>query len=238
MNKRKNLSGSKSDRKSGRNIIKASSSVVFALTMVSTAFASNGGFAGDGSDQAVKDGSGDCVIAVLGKNFSGCGELPIAAPIKAPPPPVAYVPPKPVYVPPPKPVYVAPPKPIVKVLRLNEAGGSNFAFDSDKLSAKARGELTSFAHNVKSSKVSPSSVTVVGHTDSIGTETYNQKLSVRRANSVAGFLAAQGINRGVMQVSGRGEMQPVASNKSKAGRAENRRVDITVTGQRKVTIRR
>ncbi|WP_299875809.1 OmpA family protein [uncultured Cocleimonas sp.] len=223
-----------------KNLVIASSTVMFTLTMASTASANIGGYVTDASNKGVTDGSGDCVRSALGSMVSGCGELPVAAPIKADPVPVAVIPPKPVYIAPPKPkpVYVPPPKPIVKILRLNEAGGSNFAFDSDKLSDKARGELTSFAQTVKSSNVTPSSVTVVGHTDSIGKEAYNQKLSERRANSVADFLSSQGINRGVMKVSGQGEMNPVASNKTKSGRAENRRVDISVSGQRKVTIRR
>ena len=223
-------------KKTCKKLVIASSTVMFTLTMASTASANIGGYVTDASNKGVTDGSGDCVRSALGSMVSGCGELPVAAPIKADP--VVVIPPKPVYVAPPKPkpVYVAP-KPIVKVLRLNEAGGSNFAFDSDKLSDKARGELTSFAQTVKSSNVSPNSVTVVGHTDSIGAEAYNQKLSERRANSVADFLSAQGINRGVMKVTGQGEMNPVASNKTKSGRAENRRVDISVSGQRKVTIR-
>ena len=224
-------------KKACKKFVISSSTVMFTLTMASTASASIGGYATDASNNGVTDGSGDCVRSALGSMVSGCGELPVAAPIKADPVPVA---PKPVYVAPPKPkpVYVPPPKPIVKVLRLNEAGGSNFAFDSDKLSSKARGELTSFAQTVRSSNVSPNKVTVVGHTDSIGKEAYNQNLSERRANSVADFLSTQGINRGVMQVSGQGEMNPVASNKTKSGRAENRRVDISVSGQRKVTIKR
>ncbi len=222
-------------KKTCKKLVIASSTVMFTLTMASTASANIGGYVTDASNNGVTDGSGDCVRSSLGSMVSGCGELPVAAPIKADP---VVVPPKPVYVAPPKPVYVPPPKPIVKVLRLNESGGSNFAFDSDKLSDKALGELTSFAQTVKSSNVSPSNVTVVGHTDSIGKEAYNQNLSERRANSVADFLSTQGINRGVMQVSGQGEMNPVASNKTKSGRAENRRVDISVSGQRKVTIRR
>ncbi len=225
-----------------RNLVIASSTVVFTFTMTSNATAHNGGYVTDASNKGVRDGSGECVVAVLGNNVAGCGELPIAAPIKEPVK-VAVVPPKPaIVVPPPpipKPVVRPPviPKPIVKVLTLNEAAGSNFAFDNDKLSAKARNELVSFADTVKSSGVSPNSVSVVGHTDSIGKKSYNQKLSERRANSVASFLSTQGIDRGVMQVSGRGEMQPVTSNKSKSGRAENRRVDIRVSGQRRVTIR-
>ena len=105
------------------------------------------------------------------------------------------------------------------------------------LFTKSRGQLSGFVSNVKSSNVAPTSIIVVGHTDSIGSEAYNQTLSEKRANSVASYLTSQGMNRGMMQVSGRGESQPVASNTTKAGRAESRRVDIRVTGQRTITVR-
>ena len=198
---------------------------VIALSMATSVSAHDGKYVSDGSGDAVRDGSGDCVLGAIGNMLEEC--LPTAAPIEPDPVPVM---PKPAYVPP-------PPKPIVRVLNLNESGGSNFAFDSANLTDKAQGQLSGFANSVKASNVSPSSITVVGHTDSIGSEAYNQKLSVDRANSVASYLASQGMNRGMMQVSGRGETQPAASNKTKAGRAANRRVDIRVTGQRKITVR-
>ena len=204
---------------------RVSALAVLALGMATSVSAQEGKYASDGSGDAVRDGSGDCVLGAIGNMLEEC--LPTAAPIEPDPVPVM---PKPAYVPP-------PPKPIVRVLSLNESGGSNFAFDSSNLTDKAQGQLSGFVNNVKTSNVAPSNITVVGHTDSIGSEAYNQKLSVNRANSVASYLASQGMNRGMMQVSGRGETQPVASNKTKAGRAANRRVDIRVTGQRKVTVR-
>lgn len=69
---------------------------------------------------------------------------------------------------------------------------------------------------------------VVGHTDSTGSEDYNQTLSERRANSVATYLAQQGISPSRMQISGMGESQPVASNATEAGRQQNRRVEIAL----------
>jgi len=208
-----------------------SATAVLAVSMVSSLSAQEG-YVQDGSGIAVRDSAGECVLAAGGNILEEC--IPAAAPIMADPVPVKVAP-KPVYVPPPAPK--PRPAPIVKVLNLNEAGGSNFAFDSANLTDKARGQLSSFVSNVKSSNVAPTSITVVGHTDSIGSEAYNQTLSEKRANSVASYLNSQGMNRGIMQVSGRGESQPAASNKTKAGRAENRRVDIRVTGQRKITVR-
>lgn len=223
-----------------KNIKKSSIAVLISMLMVPYANAHEGGYVSDASGKAVVDGSGDCVKADLGNILDGC--IPVAAPIK--PPPVVVAPPRPVvkapvYVAPPKPVIKrAPPKPIVKLLTLNETGGSNFAFDSDKLSDKAKRELSNFVQGVKSSNVNPDRITIVGHTDSIGSDQYNQGLSNRRANSVASFLTNKGMNRNIMSISGRGESQPVASNSTKSGRAQNRRVDISVSGQKKVIIRR
>ena len=72
----------------------------------------------------------------------------------------------------------------------------------------------------------------IGHTDSIGTEAYNQRLSERRANAVKAYLVSKGIESDRVATEGKGELQPVASNKTKAGRAQNRRVEIEVVGTR------
>ena len=70
---------------------------------------------------------------------------------------------------------------------------------------------------------------VVGHTDSTGTESYNQSLSERRAASVASYLSSQGVSRANLSSSGRGEYEPRESNATEAGRALNRRVEVFVT---------
>ena len=75
-------------------------------------------------------------------------------------------------------------------------------------------------------------VIAVGHTDSVGTDAYNQKLSVRRAEAVKAFLISKGIESNRVYTEGKGEKQPVASNKTAAGRAKNRRVEIEVVGTR------
>jgi OOP family OmpA-OmpF porin len=69
----------------------------------------------------------------------------------------------------------------------------------------------------------------VGHTDSIGSDAYNQKLSDRRTATVREYLIAQGIAEGRMEPKGFGESQPVADNKTAEGRAENRRVVLRRT---------
>jgi outer membrane protein OmpA-like peptidoglycan-associated protein len=71
-------------------------------------------------------------------------------------------------------------------------------------------------------------IEVAGHTDSVGSDDYNQQLSERRANSVAAYLSGHGVDRTRMVTIGAGEGHPVADNESDAGRAQNRRVEITI----------
>lgn len=71
-------------------------------------------------------------------------------------------------------------------------------------------------------------IDVLGHTDSTGSDAYNQALSERRAQSVASYLSSHGVARARMGIRGFGESQPIASNESEAGRSENRRVEIKV----------
>ena len=73
-------------------------------------------------------------------------------------------------------------------------------------------------------------ITVVGHTDSKGSDAYNQKLSERRASTVANYLAENGVPSQLIEAYGQGEKNPVATNKTAEGRAQNRRVEVTVDG--------
>ena len=75
-------------------------------------------------------------------------------------------------------------------------------------------------------------VIAVGHTDSVGSDAYNQKLSIRRAEAVKGYLVSKGVEANRVYTEGKGEKQPVADNKTAAGRAKNRRVEIEVVGTR------
>lgn len=74
-------------------------------------------------------------------------------------------------------------------------------------------------------------INIIGHTDSHGSDEYNQRLSERRAESARSYLAERGIGNSRMRTSGRGESEPVASNDTTSGRANNRRVDITAFQQ-------
>jgi OOP family OmpA-OmpF porin len=75
-------------------------------------------------------------------------------------------------------------------------------------------------------------VIAVGHTDSVGTDAYNQRLSVRRAEAVKAYLVSKGIPANRIYTEGKGEKQPVADNRTAAGRAKNRRVEVEVVGTR------
>ena len=103
----------------------------------------------------------------------------------------------------------------------------NFAFDSAALDAEARSILDAHLPQLTGS-TSLISITVNGHTDSTGPEGYNQQLSERRAQSVANYLVNQGVDASKLSVVGHGESQPIASNATSQGRAENRRVELDV----------
>ena len=72
------------------------------------------------------------------------------------------------------------------------------------------------------------SVTIVGHTDAVGSDTFNQELSVKRAKEVRSFLEKNSIPKGLIKISGKGEKEPIATNKTEAGRAKNRRCEFII----------
>jgi OOP family OmpA-OmpF porin len=117
------------------------------------------------------------------------------------------------------------PQPVAETVTI----GAHALFDHDKSNLRPEGksELDAVAAKLKSFS-SVQSISVVGHTDSDGTEAYNQALSERRAASVKDYLVSKGISSSVISTSGMGETQPTASNKTKEGRQQNRRVEITI----------
>ena len=105
-----------------------------------------------------------------------------------------------------------------------------FATDSAAVGAQGQNDLYTIARNLQ--QYPDSNIQVVGHTDSTGSAAYNQDLSERRARSVAGILTAGGVAQNRLSTAGRGASQPVASNETVAGRAQNRRVQILITPTR------
>ena len=106
-----------------------------------------------------------------------------------------------------------------------------FDFDKSILKSEGKNKLDDLATKVKA--INLEVVIAIGHTDSIGSDAYNQKLSVRRAESVKAYLVSKGVEPNRIYTEGKGEKQPVASNKTKDGRQKNRRVEIEVIGTRK-----
>lgn len=111
-------------------------------------------------------------------------------------------------------------------LKVGIASDATFDFDSAAIKSDARATYAKIASVLKDYE--KTIVHVVGHTDSTGSETYNQGLSERRASSVANALMGNGMNSARILTEGRGESQPIASNATKEGQRQNRRVDIVI----------
>jgi OOP family OmpA-OmpF porin len=114
--------------------------------------------------------------------------------------------------------------------KVTYAADAFFDFDKAVLKAEGKAKLDDLASKVKA--INLEVIIAVGHTDSVGTDAYNQKLSVRRAEAVKAYLVSRGIEKNRVYTEGKGEKQPVADNKTAEGRAKNRRVDIEVVGTR------
>jgi outer membrane protein OmpA-like peptidoglycan-associated protein len=104
--------------------------------------------------------------------------------------------------------------------------GVLFPFDSDQLLPAALDHMRSFAASLR--EYPNTTALVVGHTDSVGGDDYNQALSERRAVTTAQFLVAQGVERSRITTVGRGEGEPIANNETESGRSQNRRVEVAI----------
>jgi OOP family OmpA-OmpF porin len=159
-------------------------------------------FVQDPFGNAVVDPFGDCVRSISGQNLPACG-----APLVT----VAAEP---------------PPTPVRETITL----GTDTFFDFDKATLKPAGKeaLNDLADKIRGRGAEVNSIEVVGNTDSIGTEEYNQGLSERRAQAVVDFMIQEGVNPSLISAKGLGETNPIASNATAEGRAQNRRVEVTV----------
>jgi OOP family OmpA-OmpF porin len=146
---------------------------------------------------------------------------PAAAPVPAPAAPRAA--------PAPAPAPAAAPQPPAAT-KVTYAADAFFDFDKSVLKPEGRAKLDDLVGKVKD--INLEVIIAVGHTDSVGTDAYNQRLSVRRAEAVKAYLVSKGIEKNRVYTEGKGEKQPVADNKTAEGRAKNRRVEIEVVGTR------
>ncbi|TVP76233.1 MAG: OmpA family protein [Gemmatimonadales bacterium] len=104
--------------------------------------------------------------------------------------------------------------------------GLLFDFDSHAVRPDAAGHLRQLATSLGT--YPDTRVVVVGHTDSVGSDTYNHDLSLRRAGAASNVLLAQGVSAGRIDIVGRGEWEPLATNETAAGRQANRRVEVAI----------
>ena len=154
----------------------------------------------------------------------GCdGALVRAAPAPAPAPVARPAPPPPAAAPAPAP---QPPA----ATKVTYAADAFFDFDKATLKPEGKAKLDDLVGKIQG--INLEVIIAVGHTDSVGSDTYNQKLSVRRAEAVKSYLVSKGIEKNRVYTEGKGEKQPVADNKTAEGRAKNRRVEIEVVGTR------
>ncbi|MBL8384097.1 MAG: OmpA family protein [Burkholderiales bacterium] len=120
--------------------------------------------------------------------------------------------------------------PAVVATKVTFAADAFFDFNKAVLKPEAKAKLDDLVGKLKG--ISLEVIIAVGHTDSIGGDAYNQKLSVKRAESVKAYLVSKGIEPNRIYTEGKGKKQPVADNKTAEGRAKNRRVEIEVVGTR------
>ena len=169
-----------------------------------------------------KNASGDCwrnASWTPATAAPGCGPAPVAPKaVEAPPAPKAAAPA-------PAPAPQAP-----AASKVTYAADAFFDFDKATLKPAGKAKLDDLVGKVKG--INLEVIIAVGHTDNVGSDVYNQKLAVKRAESVKAYLVSKGIEKNRIYTEGKGEKQPVADNKTTEGRAKNRRVEIEVVGTR------
>jgi OOP family OmpA-OmpF porin len=181
----------------------------------------------DASGAAVKDGSGACVVT-SGRVLPECAPAPAAAPAKPAAPAAPTAPATPAA--PAAPAAAAKPAPSSVRQAVVIQADALFDFDKSVLRPDGRKSIDDALAQLRG--VDLELVIATGHTDSVGSDAYNQKLSERRAAAVKEYLVSKGIPASKVTTIGTGESQPVATNKTAEGRQKNRRVDIEFKGVR------
>jgi OmpA-OmpF porin, OOP family len=166
----------------------------------------------------------------------GCdGAIAAPAPAAAAPAPVApaaAAPVAPRAAPAPAPAAAAPapaPQPPAAT-KVTYAADAFFDVNKSIIKPEGKAKMDDLVSKIKD--INLEVIIAVGHTDSDGGDAFNQKLSVRRSEAVKAYLVSKGIEKNRVYTEGKGEKQPVADNKTKEGKAKNRRVEIEVVGTR------
>jgi len=214
------------NKKTWMPLLIAAGVTLSALPFTATAQSKEGYWIQPSTDLVWKNASGQCWRAGYWTPAMAIAEcdpdlMPKPAMKPTPPPPP----------PPPAPAKPAPAKPKPVAEKVTLAADVLFDFDKAVLKNEGKAKLDDLATKVNA--INLEVVIAIGHTDSIGADAYNQKLSVRRAESVKAYLVSKGVAPNRIYTEGKGEKQPVASNTTKEGRAKNRRVEIEVIGTRK-----
>ena len=123
------------------------------------------------------------------------------------------------------------PTPVAASSKVTYAADAFFDFNKSVIKPEAKAKLDDLVDKIKA--INLEVIIAVGHTDAVGSDEYNQKLSMRRSNAVKAYLINKGVDKTRIYTEGKGEKQPVADNSTKEGRAKNRRGEIEVVGARK-----
>ena len=170
------------------------------------------GYAEDSSSNVVTTGSGDCLRTgswdPADATIVGCDGVVLNAPVE---------------------VIKGAPSGLVGAIVIPTA--ALFAFDKADLTEAGKAAIEEYRKQLRPELSEAYEGIIIGHTDSVGDADYNIGLSKRRAEAVAAYLASTGVESAKLRVLGRGETDPIASNDTKEGQAENRRVEIVVIGE-------
>ncbi len=208
-----------------------------AAASAQTADPKNSGYVISPNNEVVKSGAGLCWRTgyfAPAHAIKGCDDdlLPKSAAPAAPRSPMAPAPARPApspAAPGARPAAAAPAAAPTSE-KVTFAADAFFDFDKAVLKPEGKSKLDDLSGKLKN--ITLEVIIAVGHTHSVGSDAYNQRLSVKRSEAVKAYLVSKGIEANRVYTEGKGEKQPAADNKTSAGRAKNRRVEIEVVGTR------